>query len=197
MKQYNCVKCETAHALPSKAGAPQEVPGAAWGDQPKEVREWFNARHLYKDHRRYAEGSQAGEALRRLREWIKPGDTLLMTIPHVAPSGMSRHIRVAADGKPEYYTPNVAWALGYPLMPDDSLRIGGCGMDMTFALADELAHALWPKGYACPGVKNGCPHPARGHWNGKTNDPHAEWNKEADAYWHRADGNYSLRRRVI
>jgi hypothetical protein len=33
------------------------------------------------------------EALAKLRDWIKPGDTVYTMLDHVSPSGMSRAIR--------------------------------------------------------------------------------------------------------
>jgi hypothetical protein len=41
-----------------------------------------------------AQQAERTEAIDKLREWIKPGDTVYTILQHVSRSGMSRHIRV-------------------------------------------------------------------------------------------------------
>ena len=44
--------------------------------------------------------AERAEAIAKLREWIKPGDTVYTVLDSVSRSGMSRHIRVLhAAGK--------------------------------------------------------------------------------------------------
>lgn len=113
---------------------------------------------------------KAAESLARLREWIKPGDTVYTILDGVSRSGMSRHIRVvvpyidgvqvesAAPGsKPTDYIrrdslrvdvfhPNhaVAEVLGYRRAKrGDGLIVGGCGMDMGFHVVNSVSEALY------------------------------------------------------
>ena len=95
------------------------------------------------------------EALDRLREWVKPGDTVYAIIRHVSASGMQRTIQLVAftcqDGKPEpvFIGGNVATALGYTWDgAHNGMKVRGAGMDMGFALVYELGQALYHDGYA-------------------------------------------------
>lgn len=56
-------------------------------------------------------------------------------------------------------------------MAHDAIKIGGCGMDMGFALVYELGMKLWPDG---------------------TPEPHGQRNGEPDS-----NGGYALRQRWI
>jgi hypothetical protein len=108
------------------------------------------------------------EAIDKLREWIKPGDTVYTILDHVSRSGMMRAIRVVIpytreDGTIDHLHPNysVGKALGLRQWTrngrrQDALVIGGCGMDMGFHLVYELSHVLYGQGYACLG-KGKCP----------------------------------------
>ena len=99
------------------------------------------------------------EALERLKEWIKKGDTLHTTVRHVSRSGMMRHISVKhlkATDNPERpvnvsnYDYHIARVLDLPEAPNyQGVKIGGCGMDMGFHLVYSLSRALFkdePKG---------------------------------------------------
>ena len=99
------------------------------------------------------------EALERLKEWIKKGDTLHTTVRHVSRSGMMRHISVKhlkATDNPERpvnvsnYDYHIARVLDLPEAPNyQGIKIGGCGMDMGFHLVYSLSRALFkdePKG---------------------------------------------------
>jgi hypothetical protein len=88
------------------------------------------------------------EAIARLREFLKPGDTVYTIVHHVARSGMSRDIALIklVDGEPRYLSHNAAIACGNRLVNahgHDAIRIGGCGMDMCFALVYELASVIF------------------------------------------------------
>ncbi len=98
--------------------------------------------------------AEVEEARAKLRDWLKPGDTVYTVIDHVSRSGMSRNIRVVvlkADGKgkePVALHPNhsVAVVLGYGRAKrGDGLVVGGCGMDMGFHIVHSLGYALWGK----------------------------------------------------
>lgn len=94
-------------------------------------------------------------AIESLRAFLKPGDTVTTTVMHVSRSGMSRVIMCQAvgmqDGKP--YIRDISWlvsrAVGYPLdEKNGGVKIGGCGMNMCFALVYELGSVLFPDGFA-------------------------------------------------
>lgn len=115
-----------------------------------------------------AKQREAAEAVERMREWVKPGDTLYTILRHVSRSGMSRSISVVtidhADGGRIYDLDyNVARALGEPIDRDrGGVKVSGCGMDMGFHLVYSLSHALFPDGFGCVGES--CP--SNDHSNG-------------------------------
>lgn len=96
--------------------------------------------------------AERDEAIGKLRKWLKPGDTVYTILRHVSRSGMSRSIGVvllkgrkqnSMDLHPNYL---VAKALGYRQGKGDGVVMGGCGMDMGFALVYNLGRTLWPNG---------------------------------------------------
>lgn len=106
------------------------------------------------------ERAEKDEALARLRETVRPGDTLRTILRHVSASGMTRHIDVVKveDGDVRYLTAQVALACGYRRAKDGSLVVGGCGMDMGFSVVYTLSDRLYghgTEGYACLGER--CP----------------------------------------
>lgn len=115
------------------------------------------------------------EAIARLREWLKPGDTVYTILEHVSSSGMSRAIRfvipkVDDQGKPYFLHPNhaIGAVLGLRFhtrrgQRTDALHVSGCGMDMGFHCVHNLGYALWPDGFTCAGAR--CPS------NDHANDP--------------------------
>lgn len=100
-----------------------------------------------------AQQAEYDEAITKLRDWIKPGDTVYTILRQVSRSGMSRQISVvllARDDRDPSRTvdlhPNHAVSLvtGYPLNKTrDAIVIGGCGMDMGFQLVYQLSQALY------------------------------------------------------
>ena len=114
------------------------------------------------------------EAIEKLREWIKPGDTVHTILRHVSQSGMSRDISVVLirpDGSTLHPDYAVAKATGYPLSKKEGIRIGGCGMDMGFQLVYVLSRILYADSFYCVGKgkrsERGCP--SNDHVNGSTN----------------------------
>lgn len=123
--------------------------------------------------------TKANEAARadaqaKLREWLKPGDTVYTILRHVSRSGMSRTIGVVllqpddrganrplVDLHPNWL---VSQAVGLRMSAKDrdGVVVGGCGMDMGFHLVYETSHALFPDGFGCIG--EGCP--SNDHSNG-------------------------------
>ena len=143
-----------------------------------------------------AQKAEQAEAIAKLREWLKPGDTVYTVLEHVSASGMSRTIKVvipyiryqcdvcgsdkaddvtvgdccrtgavgvvlACSG---HYTratvdhihPNHSVALALDYKRDnargrDGIKIGGCGMDMGFAIVYALGRKLFPEGFKVNG----------------------------------------------
>ena len=105
------------------------------------------------------------DAIARLREWIKPGDTVYTILRHVSKSGMTRHIGIVLmrDGGAIHPNHAVAAALDMPLRRD-AVSVGGCGMDMGFHIVYNLGMALWPNGTDTPhGTRNGEPDSCGGY----------------------------------
>ena len=74
--------------------------------------------------------------------YIKPDTTLLIVIKSVSKSGMSRRMRVLTDDLSDI-TYLVGRLLGLNYKDYTGLLITGCGMDMTFWLADAITHELY------------------------------------------------------
>ena len=118
------------------------------------------------------------EAILRLREMIKPGDTLRTVLRHVSRSGMSRHISVLRAGCHDI-TYLAGMVLNYRLADDGGLVVGGCGMDIGFSVVYALSVHLFPAGFECVGDR--CP--SNDHVNGDRNHkPHLH-----------KEGGYALR----
>jgi hypothetical protein len=113
------------------------------------------------------------EARTRLLDVLKPGDTVSCILRHVSRSGMMRHISllVGAGSDVQDITWLAARAMDMKLADDRGIKIGGCGMDMGFALVYNLGRTLWPKG---------------------TDKPHGRRNGEPDS-----DGGYALKHRWL
>lgn len=99
--------------------------------------------------------TEKDEAIARLREWIKPGDTLFTVLRHVSRSGMNRVIEVVkidctdGEAKTLHLGYNVAMAVGYTYdRGRDGIKVGGCGSDMGFEVVYNLGRVLFPKGGA-------------------------------------------------
>src|SRR5262245_37817648 len=96
------------------------------------------------------------EAIERLRESIKPGDTIHTQILHVSRSGMLRIVGVYRlhEGDYDWLSYNVAKATGQTFdNAREGVKVGGCGFDAGFHVVYDLAHSLWPKGFGCIGEK--------------------------------------------
>ena len=125
------------------------------------------------------------QALARLREWIKPGDTVYTVLRHVSRSGMQREIGVGLlkDGVDLHPNWAVACALGERLGKRDGVIVGGCGMDMGFHLVYNLSYVLFPQGLACTGK------------NCNSND-HSNGDRNYKRHMHKS-GGYALRHRWL
>lgn len=105
-------------------------------------------------------GTEKQKVIERLREWLKPGDTVYTILRRVSRSGMSRvisfikidsdaeraqHGRVSNSMKILDY--NIALACDYKQVDrGDGLKVGGCGQDMGFAVVYNLGRTLFPQG---------------------------------------------------
>ena len=85
-----------------------------------------------------------------LGHWrVKPGDEVHIVLRNVSRSGMSRRMDfyLLRKGSLVYVTPHVAELTGHNLHSDGTLKAGGCGMDMGFAVVYDLSRKLFPNGY--------------------------------------------------
>jgi hypothetical protein len=94
--------------------------------------------------------AERDEAIAKLRDILKPGDTVWTILRHVSASGMSRSISTVIKGKdgPE----DISWLVCRATddtfdRKHDGIKVGGCGMDMGFDLVYRLGRALFPKGF--------------------------------------------------
>ncbi len=118
----------------------------------------------HKDSERLTQA--AGKIARRdycraeLRKLAKPGTTVHCVLRSVSKSGMSRTISLFVIHKGELRSIDqlAADATERNVADGGGIKMGGCGMDMGFALVYELGMAMWPKGTKKPhGRRNGEP----------------------------------------
>jgi len=89
---------------------------------------------------------------------VRAGSTIYTTVKHVSRSGMSRTIAayVVHKGTVHDVSYLVADAIGARFDRDrGGVIMGGCGMDMTFAMVYSLSRSLFPKGHRCNGIDSG------------------------------------------
>lgn len=161
-ESYTCARCERDHAPVLPPLAADGVTPLSWQEcTTPELRAAWNRHNDFRDHRTYDARGERGQALRRLREWVKPGDKLYTVLRRRSSSGMCRHISVlkpdpARPGEMLDLTFNAARALDWRMDRDTGgLVVGGCGMDMGFHAVYSLSSALYPDGYDCTGEN--CP----------------------------------------
>lgn len=144
---------------------------------------------------------QKDDALKQLRELLKPGATVNCILRHKSRSGMSRSISLFAGDQD--ITWQAARVLGESIdNKHDGIRMGGCGMDMGFALVYNLSCALYPDGFGCIGDGGGeygkrcCP--SNDHSNGDRDyTPHVPAEEPCNfEHWH-TSGGYALRHRWL
>lgn len=150
-----------------------------------------------------AQKAERQAAIERIREWVKPGDTLWTDVKHVSQSGMQRSIRVylVEDSGVRNISYTVAQAIDHRHDGDrGAVKTNGGGMDMGFALVYALSSSLWPQGAPCSG--KGC------HSNDHSNrvEPpfgvcteHSSNPEEQERLgctpWIHSDGGYALKQR--
>lgn len=94
-------------------------------------------------------------AIKELKELCPAGTNVYTVLKHVSSSGMTRHIDVLVikDNEPvllNWYIEKLgSYKRGknYNDKNADSLRVGGCGMDMGFAVVANLASTLFKGDY--------------------------------------------------
>jgi len=121
--------------------------------------------------------AQKNEAIKDLQKYLKPGDTVYTILRHVSASGMSRTIDlvIIRNNEPLNLTYGAARATGHTLdTKHDGIKIGGCGMDMGFALVYELSDVLFPNGFDVTGI-----------------------GRNGDTSGHDNDGGYALKQRWL
>ena len=117
-----------------KTDDPDGAPFNHWGDPPVRIK---------KDE-------YILDRIEEIKQYVKEGDTLYTDVQSVSRSGMSRHIRVYAirENEPINLSPFVADILGRRYLDkDNSVMVGGCGMDMGFEVVYSLSYALFEDGY--------------------------------------------------
>lgn len=85
------------------------------------------------------------EAIDQLKRYLKPGTTVYTILRHVASSGMTRWIDlyVFENNEPRRLTWNACLSTGYTYdRKREALKIGGCGMDMGFAVVYDLSKTV-------------------------------------------------------
>lgn len=84
------------------------------------------------------------KAVEFLQEHIKEGGTVYTVLTNVSASGMCRRFKVLIqiDGKIVNVSGRVSTALGLRWHDEGSVAINGCGMDMGFALVNDLQYKL-------------------------------------------------------
>lgn len=89
------------------------------------------------------------EAIMELRKLLKPGATVHCILREVSRSGMSRRIDfyVQRKGQLLCITSRMSTALDKRRSDKGGLIVGGCGMDMGFAMVYALGRTLYPKGF--------------------------------------------------
>ena len=126
------------------------------------------------------------EAIARLREWLKPGDTVYTILRSVSRSGMSREIGVVINRDGAFLHPNyaVADALGWRINKHgDGIKVSGCGMDMGFHVVYNLGYVMYPNGVPCTGDANTC----------RSNDHNNNRSLPYDTAITHSDGGYAFR----
>lgn len=93
------------------------------------------------------------DAVAILQGWLKPGMVVNTILRKVSSSGMYRHISLLINVNGE--TVNISWyaakAMGDKFCDNDnSIGVGGCGMDMGFHLVYNLGRTLFPQGFILP-----------------------------------------------
>lgn len=124
------------------------------------------------------------DALRNLRQYIKPGQKVYTELLHRSASGMMRVVGcyIVSKGEICNISGMVARGLGWPFDGKrNGVRVSGCGMDIGYHVVYSLGYALFPKGWRCKG-ETCC-----------SNEHSFGSNKPCDGRMRHKDGGYALR----
>lgn len=148
-----------------------------------------------------AQREQMEESRAYLRTLFNPGDTVHTIVRHVSRSGMMRVISVHyvnPSGELVDISRHVAWAIDQPFDRDRwGVKMGGAGMDMTFALAYSLGRALWPDGVPCTGSTGRTAGGNKSRIPMRLSNDHFNGDRDYHKGKLHRDGGYALRNRNI
>lgn len=137
------------------------------------------------------------EAIEMLRGWLRPGDEVFCILRKVSRSGMTRSIDLyvyrgnGRSGEPIYLSGLAAEACGLPVdRTNGGVKIGGCGMDMGFALVYQLSHTIFADRKRYRGKRP----LTREAMSGRRGTPY-RWNHETQRYEWPQDRGYWLSHR--
>jgi len=138
-----------------------------------------------------ARQAEIAEAIKDLREATSNVDVIYTDVVHVSRSGMFRCIRpfiITDDRHPWDLTYLVARAdIGKANQRHGGIEMGGCGMDMGFALVYEIGRTLYGREpWACRGDRCGS--------NEHVNSPRVP---AGPGVIHNADGGYRFRKETL
>ena len=125
------------------------------------------------------------DAIQELRALLPPGTKVYTVLNHVSRSGMMRAIdvRIASEGGitgiPYMETLGFVWNKRH-----GGYTMGGCGMDMGFALVYDLSRIIYRDGFDCLGDR--CP-----------SSDHVNIRDGTSIPKHHKDGAYALRHEWI
>jgi hypothetical protein len=94
------------------------------------------------------------EAVKMLRKFCPRGSTVYGIVRKVSGNGMSRQISFYSirKNKPQVLDGYISNLLPHykrvPMEKGEGLKVGGCGMNMIFAVVNDLASELYGDGYA-------------------------------------------------
>lgn len=152
-----------------------------------------------------AEKAEQEAAREDLRRELPPGSTVYTVLRHCSRSGMYRAIDVYVirDNEPRRLTFSVAKATGYRYdRKHEAIGIGGCGMDMGFAIVSELSFFLYPNGFQCSGEHCPSSDHSNGHDRGSDHFRRCDRSAPCDhpdhakPGWH-SSGHYALTHRWL
>jgi len=138
-----------------------------------------------------ARQAEIAEAIKDLREALSDVDVIYADVVHVSRSGMFRCIRpfiVTEDRRPWDLTYLVARAgIGKASQRHGGIEMGGCGMDMGFALVYEIGRA----------INDGQPWRCRGDRCGSNEHVNAPRVASGPDVMHAGDSGYRFRKETL
>lgn len=139
--------------------------------------------------------AQIAESRERLLSLLSPGDTVHTKVLHVSRSGMMRVIAayVIRDSEATDISRDAAIVIGSTFDRDRwGVKMGGCGMDMTFALVYSMSRSLWSNGVPCTGSNGYTPTGKRSKLNRCGSNDHSNGDRVYRKGKVHSDGGYAL-----